>query len=82
MIRFDEPSSADPEDEFGAELTDQALVYCPYCGEGIELHIDHGGGGVQAYVEDCGVCCQPCEVRVTVDVEGHPHVAVSTLDHE
>lgn len=36
---------------------------CPYCGEQIEIAVDLSAGS-QAYVEDCGVCCRPIEVRV------------------
>ena len=40
-------------------------VYCPYCGEGVELQVDVSGGA-QHYVEDCPVCCQPMDVTVHV----------------
>lgn len=68
------------DDEFGADLADAVLVYCPYCGEGIDLGVDQAGGGVQEYVEDCHVCCQPLVVRVTVNRDGVPEVMVDTLD--
>lgn len=41
-------------------------VYCPACGEPLELAIDPSAGA-QAYVEDCAVCCRPMAVRVAVD---------------
>ncbi len=82
MLDFYDTDDGDSDDEFGAELTEEAVVYCPYCGEGVEMRIDHGGGGVQEYVEDCGVCCMPWSVRVTVDMDGHPTVSVTTLDNE
>lgn len=41
-------------------------VYCPYCGEPIELAID-SSGGEQAYVEDCQVCCRPIDVHLIRD---------------
>lgn len=36
---------------------------CPYCGEFIELLIDHSVPR-QRYTEDCAVCCQPMVVTV------------------
>ena len=67
-------------DEFGADLAEAVEVSCPYCGEGIDIGVDQAGGGVQEYVEDCQVCCQPLIVRVTVDRDGVPSVMVNTLD--
>ena len=52
--------------EFGSELVN---VYCPYCGEYIEiivdLSVDH-----QEYVEDCSVCCRPIIMAVTATPSG------------
>jgi hypothetical protein len=52
--------------EFGSELV---RVYCPYCGEIIEiivdLSVDH-----QEYVEDCSVCCRPIVMAVTAGDTG------------
>ncbi|HKW13998.1 MAG TPA: CPXCG motif-containing cysteine-rich protein [Candidatus Krumholzibacteria bacterium] len=45
-------------------------LFCPYCGEPVELDIDTGGGSRQAYVEDCPVCCRPWQVTVTQDHKG------------
>jgi endogenous inhibitor of DNA gyrase (YacG/DUF329 family) len=39
-------------------------VYCPYCGELVELDVDEGGASRQAYVEDCPICCRPWSVEV------------------
>ncbi|MGI9626913.1 MAG: CPXCG motif-containing cysteine-rich protein [Longimicrobiales bacterium] len=80
---FDELGSAagDSEPEpFSTDLTDEATVWCPYCGESVEVGLDLGGGSVQEYVEDCQVCCRPWVVRVTVDSSGYPTVSVSTQD--
>lgn len=82
MIDFEEPTRDAWDEEEGADLTEEALVYCPYCGEGVEMGIDQTGGGVQEYVEDCAVCCQPWSVRVTLDPDGQPLVSVTTLDNE
>ena len=80
---FDFLSSSDDdldEDQYGADLTSAAVVYCPYCGESVEIPVDQAGGEVQEYVEDCAVCCQPWSVRVSVDGDGVASVLVSTLD--
>ncbi len=49
-------------------------IYCPYCGEMLEVAIDCSVRR-QEYVEDCQVCCQPITLTVTVavrvDDEGH-----------
>ncbi len=68
------------EDGPEAELSEAALVTCPYCGESVELLVDAGGGSVQEYVEDCEVCCRPWSVRVEIDWNGRPSVTVATLD--
>ena len=70
----------DEDDEFGAELAETSLVYCPYCGESVEMILDASGGETQEYVEDCEVCCQPWSVRVSIDMDGVPHVSVTALD--
>lgn len=72
----------DDDDGLGEELSQEALVSCPYCGEQVELSVDPAGGELQEYVEDCQVCCQPWSVRVWVDNNGVPSVTVSTLDGE
>ena len=43
-------------------------VGCPYCGETINVDIDHSVEN-QSYVEDCQVCCQPIVISVAI-VEG------------
>jgi hypothetical protein len=39
---------------------------CPYCWQRISMVLDTSVKG-QTYVEDCEVCCQPIEVRYTVE---------------
>jgi hypothetical protein len=68
------------DDDFGAYLADSVEVFCPYCGEGIDIGVDQAGGEVQEYIEDCQVCCQPLSVRVTVGWDGTASVTVGTLD--
>lgn len=55
-------------------LTEQ-IVSCPYCGEAIEVLIDHQEAGHQ-YIEDCQVCCKPIIFNVSVDSVGNIFVSV------
>ena len=57
-----------------------ASVECPYCGAAVEITLDPGSGSSQDYVEDCEVCCQPWQVVVRYDDEGHAEVSVTPLD--
>ena len=52
-------------------------VRCPYCGEELELTIEPDLLG--KLVQDCEVCCQPCELVVTRDEWGDPEVAIERL---
>ena len=54
-------------------------IYCPYCGEPVELLVDCSAGP-QDYVEDCQVCCRPMEVRVAIESDGTPAVRVRRED--
>ena len=71
------------DDEFplgdGTVDTD-AMVVCTYCGEPVDIALDPAGGTDQRYEEDCEVCCQPWQVHVTYDHEGHAAVTVTPLD--
>ncbi len=58
----------------------QAMVYCPYCNEMVEIAIDPGGGSAQEYVEDCEVCCQPWTVNVQYRGDGTAAVSVVPLE--
>ena len=58
----------------------EADAICPYCGEGVTLTLDPGGGSHQVYVEDCPVCCQPWTVRVRWDGEGGAGVELERED--
>jgi hypothetical protein len=55
---------------YGAGM--EETVTCPYCGEPIEVNVDEGVAGRQAYVEDCWVCCRPIAITVVggLDDEG------------
>jgi hypothetical protein len=54
----------------GSEPTVLVSVDCPYCGESFGTVIDLSAGS-SSYIEDCQVCCQPIELRVTVDEDGN-----------
>ena len=41
----------------------ESSVYCPYCGEAIEVLLNPEDVGGE-YVEDCQVCCRPIEFRL------------------
>lgn len=56
----------DPE---GAPYLCVRTVTCPYCGEPVETTVDSPQHGVR-YIEDCSVCCQPIEFRVTTAADG------------
>ncbi len=58
----------------------EAVVYCPYCNESVEITLDPGSGPSQQYVEDCGVCCQPWTVSVQYREDGGADVSVIALD--
>ncbi len=79
----DDEDDPDLEDEFpmGDGVADVSTeVYCPYCGEPVEIALDPGSGSHQQYVEDCQVCCQPWRVSVFYDEDGHADVQVTPED--
>jgi hypothetical protein len=49
-----------------------ASLYCPYCGENIEVLVDLSLSE-QEYIEDCSVCCRPILLTVCVG-DGEPLV--------
>ena len=49
-------------------LTEKTIT-CPYCGESINLLVDHSVPA-QSYVEDCQVCCRPMLISTSVDPDG------------
>ena len=51
-------------------MTEPLDLYCPYCGEFVELDVDEGGSSRQVYVEDCPICCRPWNVEVTRGNDG------------
>ncbi|MCU0755250.1 MAG: CPXCG motif-containing cysteine-rich protein [Xanthomonadales bacterium] len=53
-----------------AALDADVEVECPHCFAPQLLRVDLTGGRVQAYVEDCQICCRPLAVQLTVDEAG------------
>ncbi len=52
-------------------FTAESNVQCPYCGEEIGIVVDPSEEE-QDYIEDCSVCCNPIQFRVSC-VEGEVH---------
>jgi hypothetical protein len=50
------------------ELT-ESTVYCPYCGEPLQVLLDPEEIG-NTYIEDCQVCCAPILFSVSEDADG------------
>jgi len=44
-------------------------IFCPYCGEVLEILVDASSGS-QHYIEDCQICCSPIEIRLQVGLDG------------
>ena len=61
-------------------MTEPLPLSCPYCGEDVELDIDHSAGSRQAFVQDCPVCCRPWEVEISRDRYGEWSVTLRTAD--
>jgi len=51
-------------------LEEDYFFQCPYCSADIWVKIDQTGGRKQTFMQDCEVCCQPIDIRLTVGQEG------------
>lgn len=60
-------------------LLEPCSVYCPYCGEAIEILVDVSAGD-QHYVEDCQVCCKPINLAITIDKDRYPQITARSDD--
>ena len=58
-------------------MESQFLVTCPYCGEEVEIYLEPDVRG--RLVQDCEVCCNPWDVRVSID-DDERYVEVGRLD--
>ena len=56
------------------ELSEHA-IYCPYCGESIDVLID-STDAFEEYIEDCQVCCRPITFKVSQSNNGETSVEV------
>ncbi len=73
---FDPEDPGEPPEAAFDTWDTQAEVCCPCCGEMVTIGLDPGGGAVQAYIEDCQICCRPWRVRVVYDHGGLAQVEV------
>jgi hypothetical protein len=63
----------EPGEEAGSDaLETMADIACPYCAEQISVHLDLSAG-MQTYIEDCQVCCQPISITITLTDDGRLH---------
>ena len=82
-METDASSRLDDEFPLGDGVADlSSVVKCPYCGELVEIALDPGSGGQQAYIEDCAVCCRPWNVHVTYHDDGSADVLVDASDDQ
>jgi hypothetical protein len=44
-------------------VTDTFFVACPFCGEEAEIYVEPDVSG--GFIQDCEVCCNPWNVRVS-----------------
>ncbi len=47
----------------------ESSIYCPYCGESIDVLLNPEDVGVD-YIEDCQVCCRPIEFHLREELGG------------
>ncbi len=57
----------------------EMIIYCPYCGEALDVLID-SSAGEQSYYEDCAVCCAPILFVISADETGEVAVDVKRDD--
>ena len=53
------------------------VVTCPYCGEDVEIYLEPEVRGT--LIQDCEVCCNPWQLRVSID-GGERYLEVSRAD--
>jgi Cysteine-rich CPXCG len=54
------------------------VVTCPYCGEDVEIYLEPEVRG--SLIQDCEVCCNPWQLRVSADEEGERYVDIRRAD--
>ena len=58
----------------------EAVFQCAGCGEWNHTTIDKSAGRVQAYVEDCQVCCRPNLLHLRYDPQEQEFVITAELE--
>ena len=58
-------------------LSQEATIRCPYCGEMISIVVDVSVEQ-QHYIEDCEVCCRPMDIKLSVPANGSVRIEVRT----
>lgn len=53
---------------------EDASYICDACGEEIVIPLDLSEGSIQAYVEDCPVCCRANTIHIQIDNDGNAQV--------
>lgn len=59
----------DPHTDSLNDWLSEHNIGCPYCGETIDILVDHANLPV-SYIEDCQVCCQPINLHIASDNDG------------
>ncbi len=60
-------------------LMDTHVIFCPCCGERLEILIDPSIRR-QDYIEDCEVCCRPMSLHITIEEDGSIRVEARAED--
>jgi hypothetical protein len=58
-------------------MSSEISITCPYCAEEVEIYIEPDTRGV--LVQDCEVCCNPWQLRVSRE-DGEIYVEVTRAD--
>ncbi len=58
-------------------MEDEFLTTCPYCGEEVTIYLEADLKGT--LIQDCEICCNPWQVRVSVE-GGERYVEVTRAD--
>ena len=56
-------------------IEQDAVVECPYCGEGFEMRVTSEDEG-QSMIHDCAVCCRPIAIHVHAE-DGDLHISAN-----
>jgi hypothetical protein len=58
---------------------EEYFFICPYCFQQISMLIDTSLEH-QEYIEDCEVCCNPIQVKLTIEENSITNFEVSSID--